>query len=108
MNQEISCDENENNAELFYRTRSLWRAVILQSIIDATGDYKRTENVLEKHKATVWIEEMKDDFRLVCMLAGYDHHYVKNKAKSAIQAHKIRKLKKEMQKNDKANQQTYG
>ncbi len=85
--------DNEKDNTMESNIRSLWRAVILQAIIDATGDYKRTENKLEKDKAKAWIEEEGEEFKLVCELAGYNHKYVKNKALKTIKEHKKKKKK---------------
>lgn len=66
------------------RNQALWRAVILQAILDATSSAKRSENIVEKQKATNWIFDKNTDFDAVCFLAGYSTSYVRRKAKKFI------------------------
>ncbi|UAT43437.1 hypothetical protein GUI12_01395 [Anaplasmataceae bacterium AB001_6] len=68
-----------NNTETA-KNRSLWRGVILQAILDASSMAKRTENVVEKKRATEWLTNMNPDFIEVCHMAGYPPEYVRKKA----------------------------
>lgn len=63
----------------------LWNAVILQAITDATTNYKRTENRMEKIRATTWLLQNNTDFPLICHLAGHSPSYVRTKAIAAIE-----------------------
>lgn len=65
-------------------TISLWRAVILQAIIDSTSNYKRKEYQLEKKKAQSWLTNMNEDFKTVCLMAGYEPYYVQTKARNIL------------------------
>ncbi len=66
--------------------QALWRAVILQALIDATSNYKRREYQLEKEKARSWLLCMSDSFVDVCSMAGYEPHYVQKKAKFILES----------------------
>ena len=63
---------------------SLWGAVILQALVDATTDYKRTEYRIEKKKSTEWLLEATSDFISVCQMASMSPKYVRDKAKEII------------------------
>ncbi|ABD44601.1 hypothetical protein ECHHL_0332 [Ehrlichia chaffeensis str. Heartland] len=69
--------------------QSMWKAVILQAIIDSTSNYRRMENKLEKIKATNWLNDFSRDFITVCHFAGYNPLSVRNKAKRIISDNKI-------------------
>ena len=64
--------------------QSMWKAVILQAIIDSTSNYRRMENKLEKIKATNWLSDLSEDFVNVCHFAGYSPLSVRNKARKII------------------------
>ncbi len=63
---------------------SLWKAVILQAIIDATTNYKRKEYQLEKQKAISWLLKWNDDFITVCSMANCDPRYVRARAQAVL------------------------
>ncbi|MBQ4875441.1 MAG: hypothetical protein HRK26_04985 [Rickettsiaceae bacterium H1] len=69
---------------------SLWRAVILQAVIDAKNNYKRKEYQLEKEKARSWLLNLNNDFISVCIMAGCDPRYVQAKAKNVLDNHKAK------------------
>ncbi|MGN7618587.1 MAG: hypothetical protein ACTJLM_00990 [Ehrlichia sp.] len=64
--------------------QSMWKAVILQAIIDSTSNYRRMENRLEKIKATNWLSDLSEDFVNVCHFAGYSPLSVQSKARRII------------------------
>lgn len=64
---------------------ALWRAVILQAIIDSLSEAKRTENKVEKERAKAWLLNMSNDFIEVCNMAGYSPYYVREKAKFILE-----------------------
>lgn len=77
-------DISYNTKLILQRNQALWRAVILQAILDATSTAKRSENVVEKQKALNWIFDRNTDFDTICFLAGYSTGYVQRKAKQFI------------------------
>ncbi len=48
---------------------ALFRAVILQAIIDAVNNSKRTEDMVAKKSALEWLNLYNEDFLTVCDLA---------------------------------------
>ncbi len=64
--------------------QSLWRAVILQAVIDACSRSKKKVNKIERKKAQSWLLDMSDDFISVCNMANYNPHYVRRKAKEIM------------------------
>ena len=66
--------------------RSLWRCVLLVALEDAVGRNAHNKNInLSEHQ---WKRSAQDyflhpngDFKMVCTLAGYDHEYIRMKAK---------------------------
>ena len=67
--------------EEYISYQSMWKAVILQAIIDSTSNYKRMENKLERIKAASWLNDFSEDFINVCHFAGYSPLSVQSKAR---------------------------
>ena len=81
-----------NNNEHPNPNQAIWKAVIMQAIIDATNNSKKPEFKTMKRQALQWLEGKSQDFKRVCRLAGLDEKYVINKAKYAIyNTHKWKK-----------------
>ncbi len=64
---------------------SLFRAVIMQALLDSVNNSKRMEDILEKRKAVKWFNLDDEDFIYVCKLANFSPVWVLEKAKVAIQ-----------------------
>ncbi|QGR02680.1 hypothetical protein EDL79_03455 [Ehrlichia ruminantium] len=84
-----SVHDNELSEE-YMSYQSIWKAVILQAIIDSTSNYKRMENKIEKIKANNWFNDYSQDFVNVCHFAGYSSLSVQNKAKKIISDSKFK------------------
>ena len=63
---------------------SLWKAVIMQAMVDATILKPRLGEAGKKRDAMRWLLEDNDDFRDVCLRAGLDCHLVRVQAKKAM------------------------
>lgn len=63
----------------------LFRAVIMQALIDAVNNSKRTEDRIAKAQAREWFSESSADFKMVCELANLNFKWVIKKAMEAIQ-----------------------
>ena len=87
--EDISIDD-ENS--YLVTNRSLWRAVLLQSIIDIINNSSRTENKIAKIEAKQWIFKENDDFYEVCNLAGYNAKYVKKKIMEIMRQNLVSKI----------------
>lgn len=57
----------------------LWKAVISQAITDAVSNCKKTESIVEKHRAIFWLSNFSQDFMCTCIFADYDPVYIQNK-----------------------------
>ncbi|GFZ81292.1 hypothetical protein RLOatenuis_2230 [Rickettsiales bacterium] len=68
--------------------RALWRAVIMQGMIDIENNSARTEDRVAKARAISWFLYPSKDFYTVCILADYDSKYVIEKAKELINKNK--------------------
>ncbi len=63
---------------------ALFRAVIMQALLDSVSNSKRMEDVLEKQKAINWFSLDNPDFITVCKMADLNPHWVYVRAKKAI------------------------
>ncbi len=67
--------------------RSLWRNVLIVALEDAVGRHWRNKsygspgNNLFMRSAREYFTEPNRDFVLVCQYAGFDHEYIRMKAK---------------------------
>ncbi len=84
----FSGDEDSYTAS----NRALWRAVILQSIIDILNNSSRTENKIAKIEAKQWVFKDNDDFFEVCNLAGYNAKYVRKKIMEIMRQNLVSKI----------------
>ena len=64
--------------------RALWRAVIVQALMDAGSDSKKKEMQYEKRQAIAWLTGYSRDFCDVCYRAGLEPNYVREKAIDAM------------------------
>lgn len=64
---------------------ALWSAVITQALMDAGSESRKPEAQHEKAKAIRWLLGNSEDFITVCLNAGLDPHYIRSKAKEAIE-----------------------
>ncbi len=63
---------------------SLWRAVILQSILDRLTQSKRGEDIMARKQAKNWMNLQNKDFLAVCGFAQLEADFVIRKAEDAI------------------------
>ena len=80
--------------------RSLWRNVLIVALEDAVGRHWRNKSFgIAKgnyaEAAQAYFLEPNRDFALVCQYAGFDHEYVRMKAKKFIEE-KLREEKNDM------------
>ena len=62
----------------------LFRAVIMQALLDSVSNSKRTEDIVEKRKALEWFDINNNDFRHVCEMANLNCEWVLKKSSIAI------------------------
>jgi hypothetical protein len=65
---------------------AIWVAVITQAMMDALTRSRNPEIIYFKNEAIHWLTGNSKDFVLVCLLAGMDPDYVRQKAKKALLA----------------------
>ncbi len=70
---------NLQNDKFIISQRALWRAVILQAIIDILNTSVRTEHKIAKLEAKKWIFTDNEDFKYVCLMSGYKINYIRKK-----------------------------
>jgi len=80
--------------------RSLWRNVLIVALEDAVGRHWRNKSFgIAKgnyaESAQAYFLEPNRDFALVCQYAGFDHEYVRMKARKFIKE-KLREEKNNM------------
>ena len=96
FNNQSSDEELESSKSeietYMYQNRSLWRAVILQTIIDILNNSARTENKIAKIEAKQWVFYDNEDFKQVCHLAGYNTQYVRKKIMEIMRQNLISKI----------------
>ena len=62
--------------------QELWRAVIRQALIDATGP----KDTLERKQAIDWLTKPNRYFAEACRLADFEPEYIRAKAKAVIES----------------------
>lgn len=67
-----------------YGERSLWRAVIVQMLEDASNNSQKDEDIYNRDVARHWLTSGSQDFYMVCDLAGFDVGYLKRNVKKAL------------------------
>tara|TARA_R100001509_G_scaffold143969_1_gene100068 strand:+ start:40 stop:426 length:387 start_codon:yes stop_codon:yes gene_type:complete len=78
--------KSQDREETFDPLRNLWRNVLIVALEDAVGRHWRNKSFgIAKgnyaSSARAWFLEPNRDFVLVCQYAGFDHEYVRMKAK---------------------------
>ena len=68
------------NISIQHSVRGLWRAVIMQAVVDASSKSKNRRAISHKKKAREWLKLPQDEtFINTCMLAEMEPSYVKMK-----------------------------
>lgn len=63
---------------------SLWRAVIVQAVLDCLTQSKRKENTLARSDAFVWLDVKNKNFCQVCEFAILEPSFVVKQVKNAL------------------------
>lgn len=63
--------------------KSIWKAVILQGILDISSCSRRTEDVIARQEAIKWFDLSNKDFLTVCKMADLIPEYVIKKMRIA-------------------------
>lgn len=65
--------------------QSMWRAVIVQALMDASSLSKKPENMQYRKDALIWLRGTSEDFHRVCHYAGFDPSCAKHMIKAALE-----------------------
>ena len=82
INVSHSCNRDAENSKIRGEV-ALWRAVVLQQLIDLKSQSKKRRNQQTKKNAYNWLmkEDNEDDVREICDYADYDYNDVKKIAR---------------------------
>jgi len=70
-----------SNDNIYYKSEiALWKAVILQAMIDLQSNSRKKIANTYRIKALMWFNLKNDEFLTVCSYAGLNPHYVHEKA----------------------------
>lgn len=59
--------------------RTLWQTVLILGVKEALeGQRKDFDKTIDHRRADAWIRDGRQDFRLVCALAGFDPEFVRD------------------------------
>ena len=64
--------------------QSMWRAVVVQALMDASSMSKKAEMQQYKREALVWLRGNSEDFFTVCYYAGLDPECTREMIKDAL------------------------
>lgn len=64
--------------------QALWRAVILQALVDAVSQSAKDDTMRLRQEARRWLLLKGDDFDQVCHLAGYAPDYIRRQVRLAL------------------------
>lgn len=81
-NFEICSSCYNNEAEI--PGKAMFRAVIMQALLDSVNNSKRTEDRIAKQEALEWFDIDSNDFVTVCQFADWNPVWVINEARQAI------------------------
>lgn len=81
-NQEEEFDYRYSNDNLYFKSEiALWKAVILQALVDLQSNSKKKIANTYRIKALMWFNLKNEEFLTVCNYAGLDPKYVYEKSR---------------------------
>ena len=78
--------EHDDSGSEPIKEESLWQAVILQAIADASCAPLNQKTRKEKTQAIIWFSMTNKDFLFVCEMAGIDPGYIIHNVKKVIKS----------------------
>ncbi len=80
--EEEDFDFKYSNDNIYYKSEiALWKAVILQALVDLQSNSKKKIANTYRIKALMWFNLKNEDFLQVCEYAGLDPNYVYEKSR---------------------------
>lgn len=83
--EELLGDFGDSKNSAIRGETALWRAVIVQALVDAKNNSDKTEQKYEQARAIAWLSGTSKDFALVCQFAELEFEYVKEKISKVIE-----------------------
>ncbi len=65
--------------------QALWRAVIVQALMDAACGSKKYEAIQARQEALIWLRGNSRDFATVCYYAGFEPEFVRMMVKKSLE-----------------------
>jgi hypothetical protein len=65
--------------------RAVWRAVIVQALMDASCQSAKKESQQAREESLVWLRGRSPDFATVCYFAGFEPDYVRRMVRSCLE-----------------------
>jgi hypothetical protein len=84
-----SVKEKERNDRNQNPECALWKAVIMQAVLDVMSNSKRASEILAKNTARDWLSEKNANFIKVCGYAGLSPNWVIKKIEYALENPRI-------------------
>jgi hypothetical protein len=81
----VACVEETDSYNAVVNERAMWRAVIVQALMDASSTSKKSEPEVWRREALVWLRGNSADFYTVCYHAGLEPDYVREMAAVALE-----------------------
>lgn len=78
-----SCFEAEP-ANPVQQEQAMWRAVIVQALMDAACGSQKYEAQQARNEALIWLRGTSQDFATVCYYAGYEPDFVRRMVKKSL------------------------
>lgn len=79
----VLCDDVDSYNPVQHE-QAMWRAVIVQSLMDAASTSKKPELMVWRREAEVWLRGNTSDFYTVCYHAGLEPDFVREMAATAL------------------------
>ncbi len=75
----------EDSYNPVHHEQSMWRAVIVQALMDASSSSQKSEALTWKREAEIWLRGNSPDFHTVCFYADLDPDFVREVAAKSLQ-----------------------
>ncbi len=76
---------NEGPSNPVAQEQALWRAVIVQALMDASCGSQKYEAIQARNEALIWLRGTSQDFSTVCYYAGFEPEFVRKMIKRSLE-----------------------
>lgn len=81
----VTGEDAPEDAIVIRGERSLWRAVVVQALMDAANGSPKAEAVQSRREAIAWLRGTSRDFLTVAYHAGYEPDYLRRMVQAALE-----------------------